>query len=788
MRLITILVISLVLLGGLLPVWAYENDGRSRTISGGPHRKINELAIQSYLAGTYDDVSWTPLLARYARDQKTEITGRTVIEPGMEFITEGDRKGTWKWWIIEGGYTADEPELYNSFRHFYDPLQNDGVPYLTDHLKQLDYLYRTLIITTKTGRVVGAVAGTSVNPQVDARSWAISGEKKKGFGPNNYCWNNGVQDMQLAFACTVPAAIPAPGIDTAAGTVDINKQPRIDKERLFASAWRSLGESMHLLADMTSIPHVRNDSHPGRAYGDFVNDKLKMGLREAFFVEINNDPNLGTLHYDPYELLATEKVVTNAAKSSLDPIAQKKIDGTHDPLALFHEVALYTNKNFFSADTISGNYLLLNKEVIHSANGMKDYPSPKLETCNEKPKDHYLWRTINGKDIRVADITWLSDEGWGGTSNPIRIAAPCVVDEASILVPIAVYANAKLLDWFIPRLEVKITNFDRQTHTVTGEVIHYKHGAYDVPMKYNSDDRQIYQLFADGKPCTLDPRYNGLTPEGTVPTLMNIKDGKLTLDVGKLDLSNAKQISLLLDIGGLSIMSNDYTLAPFDTSRYKAVGVDFNGMTSFTDAPDKSVNYGVSIPPVMFRMAYCKQPGVFSWNGLTFHLKFGSDEEKPTNDLGEFTTELLDVTGTLSSDGQRVVEFTAVHRKKSREVTIGKVTIRGKATTTRFTEIIIAGNDLPLYEDPKATMTYGMTFALTGPEVMKHITQVKSTTRTVRVSNIHRKDDPEPPVKEDIYESTSGIIDWTNTKVPPFLAVQILYPPPVSPTGTIDPR
>lgn len=39
---------------------------------------------------------------------------------------------TLRGWVTHGGYSADEPEMYASVRHFYDPTNTDGHPELTD--------------------------------------------------------------------------------------------------------------------------------------------------------------------------------------------------------------------------------------------------------------------------------------------------------------------------------------------------------------------------------------------------------------------------------------------------------------------------------------------------------------------------------------------------------------------------------------------------------------------------------------------------------------------------------
>ena len=182
----------------------------------------------------------------------------------------------------EGGYSADEPELYASFRHFYDPIAEEQrrPAYLTDHIEELNSYFQVF---------AGGMTINFVNPKVDARDWAINGTNHEGLGENEYSWNQGVKYIQKAFSSQNP----------------------VEKSKLFAQGWRALGETMHLLADMTVPAHVRNDSHPALAT-PFVNPASTQPL-----VGIG-DPNTGFLKGDPYEIFAQQGMISNAGKVALE--------------------------------------------------------------------------------------------------------------------------------------------------------------------------------------------------------------------------------------------------------------------------------------------------------------------------------------------------------------------------------------------------------------------------------------------------------------------------------------
>ena len=173
-----------------IPVFPYNNDNQARTMEGGPHRAINYYAIQSFLNNRRSD----SIFNKYDFTNGRDLSGITVIQPGdwKEDILEDEREGKWYQWVVEGGYTADEPERYMSLRHFYDPLGvNQGANYLTDHVDEF---------------LTSIVMGT--NPKIDAKWWGAL------YSP--YSIDKGKEFMITAFS-----SMNLP-----------------EKDKLFAAAWR----------------------------------------------------------------------------------------------------------------------------------------------------------------------------------------------------------------------------------------------------------------------------------------------------------------------------------------------------------------------------------------------------------------------------------------------------------------------------------------------------------------------------------------------------------------------
>lgn len=151
------------------------------------------------------------------------VDGQKVIQGGKINVSESQVKLTPKEWIMHGGFSADEPQVPASLRHFYDPVSIDGVSYLTDLVENYAITYNQPL------------------PKMNAKEWAISATE------NPYNWNYAKQYLSNAF------------------------YNEINRSKYLGDAYRALGEVLHLFADMGCPPHVRNDAHPAFANG-YVGD------------------------------------------------------------------------------------------------------------------------------------------------------------------------------------------------------------------------------------------------------------------------------------------------------------------------------------------------------------------------------------------------------------------------------------------------------------------------------------------------------------------------------------
>ncbi len=357
----------------LLPGRAAAYDD---ALEGAPHGTINSLAIKmfethimpadKYLKTASLNGFSTAGIAWDASD------GSRLTPPEIAV----QRRKHLKDWIIDGGYSADEPEATMALAHFYDPKAPAGQHYLTDQQFLVNF--------------VSHYNSEYANPGIDAVQWAFHGENWGTAFDQKYSWADGKDYLTQALA------------SPDAGNVN------------YGQAWRSLGETMHLMADMTVPAHVRNDGH-AKALGD----------------------------PDPYESSTTGKLV--AANAGYTPAP---LDYGQSPEQLMISVAAYVNTNFLSQDTIP-----LPPGI---SSPWHKYALPSIDGLTPDSKG-YLHRTINGRDIRIAKTRSLWSKLFATGQQLYMVDSNVVDDQRTILVPTAIKADEMLVSKFLPRFKVTAT-------------------------------------------------------------------------------------------------------------------------------------------------------------------------------------------------------------------------------------------------------------------------------------------------------------------------------------------
>lgn len=350
----------------------------------------------------------------------TSLPGPAVTAPGNWYITEAEKSKTAVDWIIHGGYSADEPEIPASLRHFYDPEMNEQVLYLTN-----------------TG-----INPPFKNPCIDAVYWAFTGIETDGANP--WTWKKGKEYMELA----------------------LEEADATKKNAYLAKAFRCLGEVLHNTADMGLPAHVRNDAHGGFGYLAGGEDPFESLFRAAWVQEF------GSALCDP-GLASSFRSATKAQDINVN-------------------LAKFTNKNFFSHETISG----VGVKAFSSANGFKNYKSPKLEDFRYDETDFGYYRKFpSGREVKmcVDQSLFLGYISSNFRSTP-RIDFSCVYSQASELVPDIVEAGINVVRNFIPEFEVSVS-VNAKTGEVIGQVSHVTDAEYTSTISYSG----VVDIWVNGK-------------------------------------------------------------------------------------------------------------------------------------------------------------------------------------------------------------------------------------------------------------------------------------------------
>lgn len=378
-RLCAILSICLLLIP--VTVSAYSDVGGLKA-----HSAINTNAVtlfQSQLMPT-DPYLRAPLASLdgkscwgYAWDSKEEGgPGELIFAPATR--PDIRKQKSMKGWIIGGGYSADEPEGPSALVHFYDPMAGEGQRYLTDQ----QFVTYVLHYGSST---------LSANPEADARDWGLKDLSKdmEIYGINfiqEYAYDDAKENLKEALAS------------------------HENDNGFYGKAWRGVGETMHMISDMTIPAHVRNDGHA-------------TALRDS----------------DPYESTTNLQHINKYAGNTPAPLEYRKnLD------ELMHDVARYTNNNFFSKDTIPGQTTSATKYSLPDITTMKPVKGGA--------QDGYL-KDAEGR-LAAAPNSWTR-KVWDGQAYTID---PIVVDaQRQVLIPTAVRSSAAVLDRFLPRFDVRMS-------------------------------------------------------------------------------------------------------------------------------------------------------------------------------------------------------------------------------------------------------------------------------------------------------------------------------------------
>jgi hypothetical protein len=446
--------------------------------------------------------------------------------------TEGKAEMGVTEWIAHGGFSADVPEVPASLRHFYDPTKGKGDQYLTD-------------ITN--ARLMGAIQRVLRNPQMNGVEWAMGTPGDKRFDPlgHIYNWENGKAWMRMA--------------------LETNDEDK--RSEFLGQSYRALGEMLHMIADNGCPPHVRNDAHPSPVWGG----------NEVFG---NPDPYEETMDVirrdNPNDFIGFSKGTPN--KELKDEI--KEMDKAED---VAKALAVFTNKNFVTNETISGidKYGNDKKQIINSST---PYSSPLLQDMSYNKADNsYISNSLGIKqcsDHKYFLGLWLGCEP--------EVDSACVRSQAAVLVPCIIESGSKVMELFIPKLEINIKSAEKGV--VKGEIKHLKDAEYTTEIKYNGKANLVIK----------DKKFK-IKEEETIMVQGGV------FEASGLDFEKGDRIYASIDFGGMTVESPEFVCSDFKTG-YAWIWIN------------ASFNHNSRIHWYRFENEQTMQK--LSWQGKTFFTEF----------------------------------------------------------------------------------------------------------------------------------------------------------------------
>ncbi|GEM_PF-2999441 len=471
--------------GALTPSTALGYDNKTA------HREFNRAIVDKFVERS----ARLPEFQSYFFSlDSVDLKGPVITKSGWWDPTTEEKELTAREWIIEGGYTADEPEVPAAYRHFYDPLGlNNGKKYLTD-------INRALAV---------------FNPEVDAIFWHFYGNDPNGI--NEWTWENGKKYIINALQSADEAT----------------------RNGYLARAFRCLGEVLHNTADMGCPPHVRNDAHGGY-------------------------PGLGGS--DPYESGFNPAWGNKYAGGACDPNLKSLFTGATTAIEINKAMAEFTNEYFFSQDTISGTGV----ETYTSRNGMKDYPSPKLEKLEyEDDSFNYVYTFPSGRKVQLCNdqSVFLGYITRNFRAAP-RVTLRNVESQATELVPAIVEAGVNVMRNFIPRFEITV-RFDPEQKELSGEIKHIPTDEYPNTINYSGP----VKFLVNNRVSKIEAQASG---------------GKFSVKAP--DLKGSEKVVAYISFGGIQIRSPEADTAmaeiTFSTEWSETTDPErFHGYTEF-DSPD----------------------------------------------------------------------------------------------------------------------------------------------------------------------------------------------------------
>lgn len=405
------------------------------------HPEINKLIVERFVSmNNKGEFSMGKFQDYYFSLDKGKLKGDFIVSPGLfnpsevsrvgdisagalsATYTEKSREISAQEWIEHGGFSADVPEVPASLRHFYDPTRPEDERHYTDTVNSEFFAWAASFLK---------------NPETNGVDWAIGEQGNFGVLEHVYTWEHGKKYLMAALQQS-----------------DLSK-----RNEFMAKAWRSLGETLHMIADNGCPAHVRNDGHPN--------------LPLPIFSGLGNP--------DPYEEIMAVSLTAGFDGGPVDEELKEVFIHAKKVREIAHELAVFTNRNFFTNETISGTDWkgLVVKPTAHP---YYVYDSPELSASSYE-KDYYYYRLIAGTQVKMCtDMQFF--KGYAVYRTYPYIDQACVESQAKVLIPAIKEAGIHAMKLFIPALKVEITEIE-ENGRITGKITHKTDEEYPKPILYN---------------------------------------------------------------------------------------------------------------------------------------------------------------------------------------------------------------------------------------------------------------------------------------------------------------
>ncbi len=483
----------------------------------GTHEALNRQAALRFFKTVADNPKYASSpIDRTKSYMAPQVVSSSLAQSGLK-VEQGALK--FEEWVSNGGFSADEPEIWACVKHFYDPLSINGGPQLTDHTWLHGLLYEA----------------------VSAKRWAFEDII------NPYSWKQTLEYYKSAMEISEDSkisVIPSEGYRDPDVKVSSAEQAR---NVYMGKAFRGLGETMHMIGDMTQPAHNRNDSHPN---GDL----------------------------DPIESTANANTVWLVKDAPVTPEADSDITAAANAIDMYEKIALFVNRNFYTDDTIYDKASGVNPRNWEGAYPHPQFSDLKLET-GTGPKTYY--KEFNGKHVRMAQQTY-SSYVLGTTVWQDYIVPPSFMyEQAEVLMPIAIKANAKLIDLFFPTMDLSM---QVKENTSGAASANYKEFAITAPFKHNvasdpdwqkaglsiqySGPAELWVESGTGNSSSSATTSNNARKLATIsykqgalekPTAVFVGDKTTKADTYQVKDKNV--IYVVINAGGRTFKSNKYTIS-----------------------------------------------------------------------------------------------------------------------------------------------------------------------------------------------------------------------------------